>query len=294
MFGCILGPWATFTRVKSKAEIRNLSAFSGSVRWTSDLSEPPSHKEPEHRKSHICGYLYITYTYVLYTQTWVLVDKAGWTLIDLHLHGLWDWVKTKNSPFTEMLLSLHTILDYYILYRIKRRTEPSVCKEEEWFQSAWWSAWTCSCSDAILLLVFFLSPWRNLLTGALKPAGCECRLRDCGLQESSSFILEVMLSLSWQLACLSDPLLARPLETPHAHLKPVFVHKLQRVWLSAQRWRGDRGRFDIYVCVCVCDLVCICVTIRHHHTGCRTRCCRAKRWVWYTKIPHNFYDAIEG
>lgn len=64
--------------------------------WTSDLTEPK--KSPhKHTNSHICRHLCIPHAYVLYMQSWVLVDKAGWTPSDLHLHGLWDYKKKERA-----------------------------------------------------------------------------------------------------------------------------------------------------------------------------------------------------
>lgn len=54
----------------------------------------------------------------------VLVDKAGWTLSDLYLHRLSEYEtkdRAKGARTLPSYLSCHTILDYYILYRIKNQ-----------------------------------------------------------------------------------------------------------------------------------------------------------------------------
>lgn len=99
-------------------------------------------------------------------------------------------------------------------------------------QSAWQTAWTCSCDATVLYRHVFTRPDTpgNSLTQGIKAR----------LGESSGYdrtacrrVLSypgggAMLSLPWQLACLCDPPLASRPETGHAHLKPAFIHKSQQ------------------------------------------------------------------
>lgn len=127
-----------WTQNPSLRDIRKMSGcFLGPGSWPQS-----THRPHKHTNSFTCGHLCITRAQVLYIEQWVELS-VNCTCTDSETVRQRMGQTHKPSLHRHVHSSLCTILDYYILYRIKRMTEDSICKEELCSSSTFQPAGVC-------------------------------------------------------------------------------------------------------------------------------------------------------